>query len=157
GGQAAKLTDLGSGELAHVYPQFLPGGKFALFAVANGPTPDANNLEATSLSDGKRKVIVRGGTEPHYLPSGHLVYVNKSTLFAIPFDPANLETNGNAIPILDDLMVNPILADLSFSSNGTLVYRKGGASAVSGQTMQWIDTAGKRSPLMTKAGVYGLA
>jgi serine/threonine-protein kinase len=157
GGQAAKLTDLGSGELAHAQPEFLPGGKFALFTVAQGITPGANNLEAISLSDGKRKVLVRGGNSPHYLPSGHLVYLNKSTMFAIPFDPVKLETSGNAIPILDDVKVNPILGDLSFSSNGTLVYRNGGTGAVSGQsTLQWIDTAGKRSPLMTKADVYGL-
>ena len=44
---------------------------------------------------------------PHYLPSsngtGHLVYVNKATLFAIPFDLATLETRGTAVPVLDDV------------------------------------------------------
>jgi serine/threonine-protein kinase len=158
GGQAVKLTDVGSGEIAHAQPQFLPGGKFALFIAIQGLSPDATTIEAVSLSDGKRKVVVRGGSNPHYLPSGHLVYVNKSTLFAIPFDPGKLETSGNAIPILDDLKVDPVLADLSFSSNGTLVYRKGGVGTVSRQsTMQWIDAAGKRSPLMTKAGAYRIA
>jgi len=163
GGKAAKLTDLGSGEFGQGQPQFLPGGKFALFAVFQSLTPGASTLEAVPLSDGKRKVVARGGTNPHYLPSGHLVYVNQSTLFAIPFDPGKLETSGNAIPILDDLKVDLILADLSISSNGTLVYRKGGASAapsvLSGQsaTMQWIDAAGKRSPLMANAGVYRIA
>src|SRR5262249_39424968 len=104
---------------------------------------------------------VRGGTTPHYLPSGHLVYLNNSTLFAVPFDLGKLETSGNAVPTLDDVKVNRLtLADVSFSSNGTVVYRKGGAGALFGQsasTVQWIDAAGKRSPLMTKAGVYGLA
>jgi serine/threonine-protein kinase len=159
GGQGAKLTDLGSGEIAHAQPQFLPGGKSALFAVyQQAITADTTTIEAISLSDGKRKVVARGGTNPRFLPSGYLAYVNKSTLFAIPFDAGKLETSGNPIPILDDLKVNPrnVGTDLSFSGNGTLVYRKGGAGAVSGQsTFQWIDAAGKRSPLMTKAGVYG--
>jgi serine/threonine-protein kinase len=113
GGQAAKLTDLGSGELSHGLPQFLPRGKFALFAVKQPLLgtgllgTDSDTIEAVSLSDGKRKVVVRGGTSPHYLPSGHLVYVNQSTLFAIPFDPVKLETSGNApIPVLDDVWVN---------------------------------------------------
>jgi Tol biopolymer transport system component len=159
GGQASKLTDLGSGEIAHVVPQFLPGGKFALFAAyPQVVNVDTVTIEATSLSDGKRKVVARGGTSPRYLPSGHLVYVNKSTLFAIPFDPGKLETKGNAVPILDDVKFQPntSAADLSVSSNGTLVYRRGGGGAASGQwTLQWINAAGKRSPLIAKAGVYG--
>jgi dipeptidyl aminopeptidase/acylaminoacyl peptidase len=79
-------------------------------------------------------------------------------LFAIPFDLDKLETIGNAVPVLDDVKVAPNIgvADLSFSSNGTLVYRKGGSGVGPGQsTVQWISTAGKRSPLMAKAGVYG--
>jgi serine/threonine-protein kinase len=159
GGQAAKLTDLGNGEIAHGQPQFLPGGKFALFAsYPQGINVDSVTLEAISLSDGKRKVVARGGASPRYLPSGHLVYVNKSTLFAIPFNPDKLETSGNAVPILDDVKFNLNIggqADLSFSRNGTLIYRKAGADASSGQSiLQWIDPAGKRSPLMSKAGVY---
>jgi serine/threonine-protein kinase len=158
GGQAAKLTDLGSGEVAHALPEFLPGGKFALFSVSHqNVSADSSTIEAVSLSDGKRKVVLRGGTSPHYLPSGHLVYVNKGRLFAIPFDPDKLETSGNAIQVLDDVWVNPsnTLADLSFSSKGTVVYRKGGAGTVAGKsTVQWIDAAGKRPPLMTRPGVY---
>jgi serine/threonine-protein kinase len=83
--------------------------------------------------------------------------VNKSTLFAIPFDPVKLETSGNAVPILDDVKFNPTTsaANLSFASNGTLVYRKGGAGAASGQlTLQWINAAGKRSPLTAKPGLF---
>ena len=164
GGQAAKFTDLGSGEIAHVYPQFLPGGKFALFGVAQQAlNVDTGTIEAISLADGKRRVVARGGVQPLYLPtgpggsSGHLVFVNKSTLFAIPFDAGKLQTGGNPIPILDDVKFSPNTnsTDLSFSHNGTLVYRKGGAGVASNQTtMQWIDAAGKRSPLMAKAGVY---
>ena len=157
GGQAAKLTDVGNGEIAHVNPQFLPGGKFALFSVyQQAVNVDTVTIEAISPSDAKRKVVRRGGTSPHYVPSGHLLYVNKSTLFAIPFDAEKLETSGNAIPILDDVKFNPNSgnADLSLSRNGTLVYRKGGAGGSNQMTMQWIDAAGKRSPLLAKPGVY---
>ena len=39
---------------------------------------------------------------PHYLSlsngSGHLLYVNNATLFAVPFDLATLETRGTAVP-----------------------------------------------------------
>jgi len=155
---AAKVTDLMNGEIAHVWPQFLPGGKFALFA-AYGQTPsvDAVNIDAVPLSGGQRKVMARGGTSPLYLPSGHLVYVNKNTLFAVPFDVDKIEARGNPVPILDDLKINPLSggADLSFSKNGTLVYRNVGAGSAPNQmTMQWIDAGRKQSPLLAKAGVY---
>lgn len=45
GGQAAKLTDLGSRENAHVTPQFLPGGKFAMFSF----DATANKLHPVSV------------------------------------------------------------------------------------------------------------
>ena len=48
---------------------------------------------------------------------GYLVYLNKATLFAIPFDLDKLETRGTALPILDDVASNGTLgtAQLSFS------------------------------------------
>ena len=39
-----------------------------------------------SLTDRRRKTLQRGGTFGRYLPSGHLAYVNRGTLFAVPFD-----------------------------------------------------------------------
>ena len=151
------LTDLGNGEVGHVQPQFLPGGEFVLFSVIHeGLNSDTGTIEVLSLAGEPRKVVMSGGLSGTYLPSGHLVYVNKNTLFAVPFDVDKLETRSNPVPILDDVRVSPITgnADLAFASNGTLVYRTGGGT--SGQeTMQWIDPAGTRSPLLAQAGFYG--
>ena len=61
-----------------------------------------------------------GGTSARYLPTsngtGHLVYTNRGTLFAIPFDPDRLETRGTAVPILDDVAYQALLAALSLIS-----------------------------------------
>ena len=64
---------------------------------------------------------------PAISPSGHLVYGNKGTLFAIPFDPVRLETHGAAVPVLDDVAyaTQTAFADVDSSANGTLVYRRG--------------------------------
>ena len=105
-------------------------------------------------ADGKRKVLVPGASSPRYLPTGHLIYVSKGTLFAVPFDPDKLETRGNAVAIVNDVQFNSVngAADLSVSRNGTLVYRKGGAwrlphREAPKRTMEWIDATGKRSPV----------
>ena len=47
---------------------------------ANATGFDAANIEVVSLADHRRKTLVRGGTFGRYLPSGHLVYVNRGAL-----------------------------------------------------------------------------
>ena len=37
------------------------------------------------------------------IAAGHLIYSNKATLFAVPFDLDKLETRGTAVPILDEV------------------------------------------------------
>jgi Tol biopolymer transport system component len=117
-----------------------------------------------TLADRRRKTLVPGGTTPHYLATsgatGHLVYNNKGTLFAIPFDPERLETHGTAVPILDDVAYTGQVGTGQYdvAANGTLVYRKGGGAAALGMTtLQWLDAAGKQAPLRAKAGIYSNA
>jgi serine/threonine-protein kinase len=157
-GAPADLTQLGSQEIAHAYPSILPGGKAALFAtLAVAPQPDTSNIEVVTLADRRRKNLVRGGVSPHYLDSGHLLYANRSTLFAVPFDPEKLETRGAAVPVLDDVtsFIGGNGAQYDVSRNGTLVYRKRGAvTAEAASTIQWVDPAGKRETLLGKPGIY---
>ena len=65
------------------------------------------NIEVLTLADRHRKIVARGGSSARYLATsngaGHLVYINKATLFAIPFDLDKLETRGTAVPVLDDV------------------------------------------------------
>jgi eukaryotic-like serine/threonine-protein kinase len=91
------------------------------------------------------------------LPGGHLIYTNKGTLFAIPFDLDRLETRGTAVPVLDEVANEPLTGgvDLDFSHTGTLVYRRGGASGGPRmQTIQWVDGAGKKEPLRAQPGLH---
>ena len=158
GSTPAPLTELASEEIAHVYPSILPGGKAVLFAtLSSPPDPDTSNIDVVTLGDHRRKTLVRGGTSPHYLPGGYLLYTNRSTLFAIPFDAEKLETRGTAVPMLDDVAfyAGGNGAQYDVSPNGTLVYRKvGSGAAEEATTVQWVDAAGKREPLLAKPGNY---
>lgn len=79
--------------------------------------------------------MARGGSSPRYLATsdrvGHLIYLNKATLFAIPFDLDKLETHGTVVPVLDDVAyaANGGTGQFDFSwapsGHGALVYRKG--------------------------------
>ncbi len=158
GGAPTPLTDLANGEVVHAYPNVLPGGKAVLFVpIASPSNPDTVTIDVVTIADHRRKTLVRGGTSPHYLSSGHLLYTNRSTLFAIPFDAEKLETHGAPVRIADDvafyLAGNGTHFDVS--RDGTLIYRKSGTDAAAGpMTVQWVDAAGKRELLLAKPAAY---
>jgi len=159
GGQPETIAAQGKGETDLTLSQILPGGKAVLFSAYTAMRPDASSIEVLTLADHHRKTVSRVGTSPHYLATsngtGYLVYLNKATLFAVPFDLDKLETRGTALPILDDVASAGSYgtAQLSLSRSGTLVYRRG--SGDSGLfTVAWLDSAGKTPPLLAKPGVY---
>jgi WD40-like Beta Propeller Repeat len=150
------LIELAQGEATHRWPQILPGGKAVLFTAHSTTTGfDGANIEVMSLGDHRRKTLLRGGTFGRYLPSGHLIYVNRGTLFAVPFDLERLEVRGTPAPVLEQVGYSSTygFAQLDFSRSGTLVYRSGtaGGGLV---TVQWLDGASKTQPLLAKLGLY---
>ena len=161
GGPPESVAALRTGEQALVLPQILPGDQALVFAAdSSGGGVDKLTIEVLTLADGHRKIVARGGHSPRYLPTstgiGHLVYVNRATLFAIPFDLDKLETRGTAVPVLDDVAYDNTRGTGQFdvSRTGTLVYRRasGGASAMT--TVQWVDPTGRKEPLLAKLGTY---
>jgi serine/threonine-protein kinase len=163
GGAPALVTQLalGQGEVTQRWPQILPGGKAVLFTSHTSTAGfDGANIEVITLADHRRKTLQRGGTFGRYLPAsqgtGHLVYINKGTLFAVPFDPEKLEVRGTPSPVLEEVAYSTTFgfAQFDFSRNGTLVYRSGGASQADLVTVQWLDAAGQTEPLLAKPGVY---
>jgi serine/threonine-protein kinase len=164
GGTPIKVTDA-NGELGHVFPQTLPGGKAVLFGAYPGLVPDKHSVDVVTLADGHRKTIVPGGASARYVQtstgSGHLLYAKQGTLFAIPFDPDRLETRGAPVPIVTDLAYQYIsdATQYDVSLNGTLVYCKAtGSPTLPMATIQWLtpssDGAARKEQLRQKSGVY---
>jgi Tol biopolymer transport system component len=150
------VTDLQSGEGSHRWPQVLPGGQAVVFTTSRTGGYDAATIDVVSLADHRRKTLVRGGTFGRFLPSGHLVYVHRGTLFAVPFDVNRLDVHGTPVPVVDQVAYSPTdgSAQFAFSPTGTLLYRSGGAGTGL-LTVAWLDGNGKTQPLLAKPGVYG--
>src|SRR5712691_10260867 len=157
GGAPTPITELDRtrGEASHRWPQVLPGGKAVLFMAHTSVGGfDGANIDVMTLADHRRKTLVRGGLYPRYLPSGHLLYINRGTLFAVPFDLDTLAVRGAPVPLLVDVAYSAAFgyALFDFSRNGALIYRSGeGAGLV---TVQCLDGAGKLQPLLAKPGPY---
>jgi len=144
-------------EVTHRWPQMLPGGTGVLFTAHTSLVGgfDGANIEVMSLADHRTKTLQRGGTFGRYLPSGHLIYVNRGTLFAVPFDLGRLEVRGTPAPVLDQVgySAGSGSAQFDFSQTGSLIYRsgEGGGGLL---TVQWLDAAGKTQPLLAKPDAY---
>jgi serine/threonine-protein kinase len=157
GGSETVLAARGSDEVALAWPQFLPGGKALLFTSAG---LGGNTIEVLTFADHRRKIVARGEASARYLPAsdheGYLVYTDKGTLFAIPFDLDKLETHGTAAPVLYDVAYtrNPEAGQFTYSPSGTLVYRKGSGTGLELTTIQWADAAGHRQPLQARPAAY---
>ncbi len=91
GGTPEVLIPLtGTEEVGHG-PQVLPGEKAVLFTLGDGTNWDDAQIVVHSLETGERKVLIEGGRDARYVPTGHLVYVLDGTLLAMPFDVDTLE------------------------------------------------------------------
>ena len=157
GGAPTPVVNLSSGELFHTFPHVVAGRKAVLFAAVGSPlTIETTNIDIVSLENGRRKTLVRGGTSPRYLSSGHLVYASRAGMFAVPFDIDSWEMRGPAVPIFADAIFDPTTGGAQFDvSRDTMVYRKNpGGSASTPMHVQWLDGTGKRVPLLGKPGVY---
>jgi len=164
GGPPETLAERGGEEIALCFPQVLPGGKAVLFSALPTLEPDKATVEVLMLADRHRKTVVRGGASPRYVATakgaGYLIYANKATLFAVPFDPDKLETRGAAEPILDEVAYEQYTGashwDVSPapSGHGTVLYRKSSGGPPEMATLQWVDSTGGNEPLAAKPGAY---
>jgi len=157
GGEPSALTtlDAGRSERSHRWPSFLPGGKAVVFMVQHtGQDYDDADIEAVSLKDGRRTVLVRGGAFPRYAAGGHLTFVRNQVLYALRFDPERLTLEEPATPVLEGLMSytgdeasGDGSAEISFSDRGDLLYRSSEvADASRGTDLVWVDENGKETP-----------
>jgi len=156
GEEREPLTNLEEGELGHRWPEILPGGRIVLFTVSKGQGDANREIAALNLETGERKLLIPGGSNPHYAATGHIVYGVEGTLRAVPFDLDAVEVKGDPIPVLEGV-VTQFRGDAHFSlaEDGTLVYvpRTGGGVAEQ-LTFVWVDREGREEPVAAEPRVY---
>jgi len=156
GGSPEPLTTLKEGELAHVFPQILPGGEAVLFTAQVGASWNDAQIVVQMLGTGERKVLINGGTDARYVLTGHLVYSREETLLAVAFDLGRLEVTGSPVPIVEGVMAADVrtgAAQFSFSDSGLLVYVRGTAGEQR-QILVWVDREGYEEPLTAPSHRY---
>ena len=132
-------------------PQLLPDGDSVLFSVTKGQGPnrwDLAQVVVQSLSSGKRTVVVEGGSDARYLPTGHVVYALRDGLFGIVFDAKNLTVTGGAVPLVQDVQrtlgVSAVASNYAVSDQGTLIYVPGSSPL---RSVVWVNRSGGAEPI----------
>ncbi|HET9267627.1 MAG TPA: protein kinase, partial [Vicinamibacterales bacterium] len=173
GGTPRAFTELDASqnEFGHRLPHFLPDGRSILFTVTVGQSASrfagTARLVARSLVDNRQRTVLTGGIDGRYVETGHIVYANRNTLMAVPFDRNSLTVIGTPITVVDGVLQahGPHVpggvtagetgaAQFSVSRSGALVYVAGKAYAEPQRSLVWMDRAGGETPLAVPPHSY---
>ncbi|HVH27160.1 MAG TPA: protein kinase [Vicinamibacterales bacterium] len=175
GGDARLVIAAADGE-ALASPQLLPGGSGILFVSTKATGPDrwskATIFVASPGSEPADRQIVReGGSDARYVPSGHLIFADGTTLWAAPFSPGSGLT-GERFRVVDQVFRASSgvsdTAQYAVSASGALVHLGIGADdpaasaagggvtlgAPQGLSLVWVDRMGKEEPIDVRPDRY---
>jgi serine/threonine protein kinase/Tol biopolymer transport system component len=141
GGQPELIVAPDNNETLHG-PQVLPGGHAMLFTAAagaalrNSGTWDEAKIYVQPLPSGTRKLVVEGGTDARYLPTGHLIYGLGGNLLVVPFDAKKLAVTGRSVPVVEGVATGALNGgtgtyQFGVSETGTLIYVPGVSTSTS--------------------------
>jgi serine/threonine-protein kinase len=167
GGSPAPLTRLGQGERTHRWPVVVPGRNAVVFMVNGAPGNFADSRIAVAALD-STPLVGRGGIDhrtlvdrpsmyPRYASNGHLMFVSRGTIYAMPLDADRLDVTGAPTAVLDSVASVANYEDFGssqfdISQSGTLLYHRG--ETVGLRTIAWLDAAGTLETVLGEPGMY---
>jgi eukaryotic-like serine/threonine-protein kinase len=154
GGQAQRIITVEGVQLVSG-PTVLPGGRALLYNVYVTDWDAGSRIMIHSFETGENRVLIEGGSDARYVPTGHLVYALDNTLLASAFDLDEMEIVGGPVSVVEDVSRGvPAIgaAQFTFSSQGTMVFLKG--YNWSNNRLVWSDRSGRLEPLPFPDGQY---
>jgi serine/threonine protein kinase/Tol biopolymer transport system component len=157
GGPERQVTHTGSsaGDRVHFWPVALPHNSGLIFTVWTGKSFNEGRIEVLSFKTGKRKVLIDGGTDAHYLSGGFLAYGRAGTVLVAGFDPERLELTSSPVPAIEGVMMGASNGDAAFgfSRNGTLIFEPGTFTSFQ-RNLVWMDRKGNASNIAAEVKPY---
>jgi Tol biopolymer transport system component len=163
GGEPQQITKLAS-EVAHRLPHILPGGDAVIFTIVKEIFRwDNTQIVVRSLNSDEQRVLIDGGSDGRYLPSGHLVFARDGTLMAAPFDLETRSVTGGAVALIDNVMHSVNTSNGAFDTGamqavfgaqGTIVYATGGPVPAMPLALASVDRRGNAETLASEPREY---
>ena len=161
GGTPEQVTfvDSAAGEINHRYPDVLPGSKAVLFTVKSNSISRFSDakIAVQRLGSREKKILIEGGSFPHYIPTGHILFGRGRALYAVGFDPDRLEIRGSPVEVLEGGRFVESWGTMSMcvSPSGTLIYAPGGPVVGDSNYVVLYDRKGHGEPLIDAPDSYG--
>ena len=103
---------------------------------------DGATVAVLDLRTLKTSPLFRGGTNPRYSSTGHLIFARGGSLFAVPFDSKNAQVTGVERRLLDGVAtVKNGAAQYAVGGSATLAYVTG-TEGIGDDELVWIDRQG---------------
>ena len=127
------------------------------------PAWDDTQVVVQPLSGGPRTLLVEGGADARYIPTGHIVYMRRGTLLAAPFDLGQRRVTGGSVTVVSDVMQSANMPNtttdsgagqFSVSGSGSLAYVRGGVYVFPERQLVWVDRTGRIEPLAAPPRAY---
>jgi len=153
GGQPEPLTtlDVERGDVTHLFPQFLPDGKRALFTIWS---PGGMKGAVVNSTTGETQVVHEGGHHYRYSPDGYLLFTMDDTLYATDFDLDSLQAGDRTIPVAEGLFRFSVdgFAAYDVSATGMIAFRRGTDGVAT--RLIWVDRKGAVEPAIDRPGHF---
>jgi serine/threonine-protein kinase len=117
-------TDVEKDRVSYGDPQVLPAGRGVMFTLTSGHAAVQSDLDIAVLSPGSSepRILIHGGSNARYLPTGQIVYARDGVLLSVGFDSSKLQVIGTPVTVMKGLEKIWSGSDYSVSDTGTLVY-----------------------------------
>jgi eukaryotic-like serine/threonine-protein kinase len=146
---AATPTDI------RAFPDMLPDGRhYVYLSGAYGVAVGERKLCVGSIDGGEPDCFAAGDSNVLYSGTGHLLFVRRGTLVALPFDAGSRRPSGEAISLARGIRwFGPTgVAAFAVSANGSLLVH---ALASEASRLVWIDRTGREVAQVGDPARYG--
>ena len=144
------------GEIAHYWPELLPGGKAVLYTAVVIPS-ERRDIVGKFLDGEESRLLIENGASPQYVHTGHLTFTRAGAIFAVRFDAERLEVTGEPFPVVEDVAIdiygNIETAQFDVTDSGTLAYVVHRPDS-QGSSLVWVDREGIATLVTEEIGTY---
>jgi eukaryotic-like serine/threonine-protein kinase len=157
GGVPAPVSTPGEAERAHIPSSALPGDGVLLYTSRKRVwTWGDEEVVALDLATGERTVLVHDAADARYAPTGHLLFLRRGVLFAVPFVPGSLSVGGSPVPVLERMAQSLVggnsrdmtgAGQYAFSAGGDLAWIRADDAAEREAALVAVDRRGRVSAL----------
>jgi eukaryotic-like serine/threonine-protein kinase len=152
-------TPRNGNEVNYMWPELLPNGRVNFTIVPVDGGVDAAQIAVFDQQTHAIKTVILGGSDAHYVQTGHLIYAASTTLRAVAFDQNTLEVRGVPVPVVADV-VNTLAVpaggvDAVVAADGTLAFVRGKGVVGGLRTLVWVDRDGRETAIAAPPRAYG--